>query len=167
MAACVELFTKLTQAASKIGNQRVKIDDKSSMAISSITPNRVNPQTVPPMSRQDALTEAMIKVVQASEDKFEKLADEVTNFKSPRKYGQMAGAGLGAALGGQAGASLGQTIGEELGGWMGGEAPGSQQVNMIRLQQANQEMNTTTTAVSTILKANGDTQRVIAGNLRA
>lgn len=118
------------------------------------------------MSRQDALTEALIKVVQASEDKFEKLADDVTSYKSPRTYGKMAGATLGGWFGGSAGSNLGQTVGEEVGGLVGGEAPATQQVNMIRLQQAGQEMNTVTTTVSNVLKSNSETQKVLAQNLR-
>ena len=118
------------------------------------------------MSRQDALTEALIKAVEASEDKFEKLAQDVTNYKSPRTYGKMAGATVGGVLGGQTGMSLGQTLGEEVGGFLGGEAPATQQVNMIRLQQAGQEMNTTTTAATNILKSNGETQKLIASNFR-
>lgn len=162
----VELLVKLTQLANKIGNQIVKMDDKSSMATTSILPNNVSPQ-IPPVSRQEALTEALIKVVEHSEDKFEKLAEDVSNFKSPRTYGKMAGATVGGIFGGQTGASLGQTVGEELGGLMGGENVASQQVNMIRLQQASQEMNVATTTVSNILKGNGDVQKAIAQNIRA
>jgi hypothetical protein len=79
----------------------------------------------------------------------------------------MAGATVGAIFGGQTGASLGQTVGEELGGLMGGENVATQQVNMIRLQQASQEMSVTTTAVSNILKTNSDVQKAIAQNIRA
>lgn len=164
----MELFTKLIQAASGISNQSMKGVDKSIMVIPSISSFREPSQTVTaPLSRQDALTEALIKAVEASEDKFEKLAHEVSSYKSPRTYGKMAGAAVGGVLGGQAGMNLGQTVGEELGGWMGSEAPATQQVNMIRLQQAGQEMNTTTTGASNILKSNGETQKLIAQNLRA
>lgn len=95
------------------------------------------------------------------------MADKVTNYKSPRTYGKMAGAAVGGVFGGATGANLGQTVGEELGGLVGGEAPATQQVNMIRLQQASQEMNVATTTVSNILKGNGDVQKAIAQNIRA
>jgi hypothetical protein len=133
------------------------------MAIPNITPQTGKTQ----LSRQDALTEALIKVVEKSEDKFEKKAEEVSGYNSPRAYGKMAGAAVGGFFGGQAGASLGQTFGEEIGGLVGGEAPATQQVNMIRLQQASQEVNVVTTTVSNILRSNADVQKVIAQNIRA
>lgn len=119
------------------------------------------------MSRQDALTKALIEIVKNSEDQFEAKAYEVANFKSPRMYGGIAGATVGGLLGGPTGVNLGQTVGQELGGLVGGENPASQQVKMIELQQLGQTMNTVTTAATNIIKSNGESQRAIAQNLRS